>query len=771
MAHSRLLSVLLFAALTTGTSLDLSAGADLDNDDLIDSLLSRMTLEEKAGQLSQLAVQITPAGPIVENGGDDSIRNGLVGSLLNAYGVEATRKLQRVAVEESRLRIPLLFAFDVIHGFRTIFPVPLAEASAWDPELSRRTARAAAMEASAYGIHWTFAPMVDIARDPRWGRVVEGAGEDPFLGAALAVARVRGFRGAGPPDLSTMMTTAKHFAGYGAAEAGRDYNIADLSERTLREVYLPPFRAAVEAGADSIMPGFNEVAGTPMHANHRLLHDYLRKQWGFNGLVISDFNGVDNLIEHGVAATESSAAQLAFNASIDIDMAGGLYQQQLPDLVRSGQLRIDALDDAVRRVLQAKQRLGLFEDPYRYSDASREQALARIPETLSLAREAAQKSIVLLKNDRALLPLRKDIKKLVVAGALATDAESTLGPWSGPVRIEESNTVLEGIKQAVSSTTTVIHVPGASPESLDLSGIDDALRASEDADVIVAVLGETVRMSGEARSRMSLGLPGGQEALLARLVETGKPLVVVLMNGRPLALSLMSDQVPVILESWFLGSEMGHAVADVLFGDVNPSGKLPITFPRAVGQLPIYYARKNTGRPPSLESEYTSKYIDGSWTPLYPFGHGLSYTTFAYQAPRLSARWIAPDETLTIKVDVSNTGHREGDEIVQLYLRQSIASVTRPVRVLRGFERVKLAPGETRTLTFQLDQDDLALLDHFFLRRIEPGEFTVFVGGSSATDNQASFEVTNGAQLAGPGSAIPRMLRENAVRILINAGN
>ncbi|WP_341523367.1 glycoside hydrolase family 3 N-terminal domain-containing protein [Pseudomonas sp. G.S.17] len=771
MAHSRLLPVLMFIALATVTSLDVSAGADFDNDDLIDSLLSRMTLEEKAGQLSQLAVQTTSAGPIVEIGGDDSIRNGRVGSLLNAYGVEATRKLQRVAVEESRLRIPLLFAFDVIHGFRTIFPVPLAEASAWDPELSRRTARAAAVEASAYGIHWTFAPMVDIARDPRWGRVVEGAGEDPFLGAALAVARVRGFHGTGPPDLSTMMTTAKHFAGYGAAEAGRDYNIADLSERTLREVYLPPFQAAVEAGTDTIMPGFNEVAGTPMHANHRLLNDYLRKQWGFNGLVISDFNGVENLIEHGVAATESSATQLAFNASVDIDMAGGLYQQQLPELVRSGQLRKDALDDAVRRVLQAKQRLGLFEDPYRYSDASREQAVARIPETRALAREAAQKSIVLLKNDQALLPLRKDIKKLVVVGALATDAESTLGPWSGPVRSEESVTVLEGIQQAVPSTTAVIHVPGASPESLDLSGIDDALRASNDADVIVAVLGETVRMTGEARSRMSLGLPGGQEALLARLVETGKPLVVVLMNGRPLALSLMSDQVPVILESWFLGSEMGHAVADVLFGDVNPSGKLPITFPRAVGQLPIYYARKNTGRPPSKESEYTSKYIDGSWTPLYPFGHGLSYTTFAYQPPRLSARRIAPDETLTINVDVSNTGPREGDEIVQLYLRQSTASVTRPVRVLRGFERVTLAPGETRTLAFQLDQDDLALLDHFFLRRVEPGEFTVFVGGSSATDNQASFEVTTGAQLAGPGCAIPRMLRENAVKTLINVGN
>lgn len=771
MANYRLLPALLFASLTIGLAFDAGAGADFEEDDLIESLLSRMTLEEKAGQLSQSTVQLVPTGPVVEVGGEASIRQGHVGSLLGAYGAEATRKLQRVAVEESRLRIPLLFAFDVIHGFRTVFPVPLAEASAWDPDLARRTARAAAIEATAYGIHWTYAPMVDIARDPRWGRVVEGAGEDPFLGAALAVARVRGFKGAGPSDLSAMMTTAKHFVGYGAAEAGRDYNIADLSERTLREVYLPPFQAAVEAGADSIMPAFNEIAGTPMHANPRLLRVYLREQLGFNGIVISDFNGVGNLIEHGVAGTKSAAAQLAFNADIDIDMAGGIYQRLLPTLIRNGQLRNDAMDDAVRRVLQAKQRLGLFEDPYRYSDASRELAVARTSEARSLAREAAHKSIVLLKNDRGLLPLRKDIAKLVVVGTLATDAESTLGPWSGSMRADESVTVFEGIKKAVSLTTTVIHVPGASPENQDLSAIDDALRASKDADVVVAVLGETVRMSGEARSRMSLGLPGGQEALLARLVETGKPLVVVLMNGRPLALSSMSEQVPVILESWFLGSEMGHAVADVLFGDVNPSGKLPITFPRAVGQLPIYYARKNTGRPPSIDSEYTSKYIDGSWTPLYPFGHGLSYTTFTYQPPRLSARRITADETLIIKVDVSNTGPREGDEIVQLYLRQSTASVTRPVRVLRGFERVKLAPGETRTVAFHLDQDDLALLDHFFMRRVEPGKFTVFVGGSSATDNGASFEVTTGAQLAGSGSGIPRMLRENAVNNLINAEN
>ncbi|WP_426141953.1 beta-glucosidase BglX [Pseudomonas sp. DWP3-1-2] len=760
MVNSRLLTVLLLAALTARPPLDASAAMDPNSNDLIETLVSRMTLEEKAGQLNQYFVSASPSGPIVEIGGSDSIRRGQVGSLLGAYGAETTRTLQRLAVEESRLRIPLLFAFDVIHGFRTVFPVPLAEASAWDPELARRTARAAAIEAAAHGIHWTYAPMVDIARDPRWGRVVEGAGEDPFLGSALAVARVRGFKGAGLPDGSAMMATAKHFVGYGAAQAGRDYNIADLSERTLREVYAPPFHAAVEAGADAVMPGYHEVAGTPMHANHRLLHDWLRVQWGFDGLVISDLDGVDNLIAHGVAATKTSAAQLAFHAGVDIDMMSSLYLQQLPARVREGELHHQAMDDAVRRVLRAKQRLGLFEDPYRYSDASREKARTRMPETLALAREAAQKSIVLLKNDKAVLPLRKNLKKLVVVGALATDGQATLGPWSAFGRADESITVLEGIQKAVSPMTTVTYVPGASAESPDRSGIEDALHASRDADVIVAVLGETVRMSGEASSRMSLGLPGAQDALLAGLVETGRPVVVVLMNGRPLTLPPMTDQVPAMLECWFLGSEMGHAVADVMFGDVNPSGKLPITFPRAVGQLPIYYAHKNTGRPPSSDVERTSKYIDGPWTPLYPFGYGLGYTTFAYQPPRLSARQIAPGQTLTLEVDVSNTGHREGVEVVQVYLRQHTASVTRPVRLLRGFQRVTLAPDETRTLTFQLDQEDFALLDNFFVRRVEPGRFTVFVGGSSATDNQASFEVMAGALVAGPGSAIPRMLRE-----------
>lgn len=730
----------------------------------IERLIGQMTLEEKAGQLTQLSVQTIPTGPVVDATDRKKIKISEAGSLVGAYGAETTRTLQHEAVQGSRLHIPQLFSLDVIHGFRTIFPVPLAEASAWDPDLSQRTARAAAVEATASGLHWTFAPMVDIARDPRWGRVVEGAGEDPFLGAALAASRVRGFHGKGPPDTTTILSTAKHFVAYGAAEGGRDYNISDLSERTLEEVYLTPFRAAVEAGADTIMPGFNEVDSMPMHANQKLLKHKLRGEWGFQGIVIGDWAGIRDLIQHGVASTPQEAARLALNATVDIDMVSGDYAAELPALVRSGQLPQDALDQAVRRVLQAKQRLGLFDDPYRYSDPAREKAQLLSPSTRALAREAAQKSIVLLKNDNALLPLSKNLRKLVVVGALANDAVSTLGSWSDNGHANESITVLEGIKRAVSPATEVVYLPAASPDSTDASGIEEVQRAVLDADLIVAALGETADMSGEARSRTSLGLPGAQDALVAQLIKTGKPVVVVLMNGRPLAIPTVDEHIPAILEAWFLGTEMGHAVADVLFGDVNPSGKLPITFPRTVGQVPIYLARKNTGRPPSNINAYASSYIDSKWTALYPFGHGLSYTTFTYGTPRLSARRLAFDETLTVQVDVHNSGQRAGEETVQLYLRQNVASITRPVRMLRGFSKVRLDPGESTTVSFLLDQDDWALLNHDLLRFVESGVFTVFIGGSSATDNQAKFEVITSAQLIGPGSAIPRTLRDSSAR-------
>ncbi|MGF6096029.1 glycoside hydrolase family 3 N-terminal domain-containing protein [Pseudomonas sp. 18175] len=721
-------------------------------DDPVETLLAQMTLEEKVGQLTQLGTQDSVTGPVIDQGDLGQLPITTVGSLLNVYGAEKTRRLQEQVMQGSRLHIPLLFAYDVIHGFRTIFPVPLAEASAWEPELSRRVARVAAIEATASGVHWTYAPMLDIARDPRWGRVVEGAGEDPFLGAALAVARVVGFHGEGPPDLSSMMSTAKHFVAYGAAESGRDYNIADLSERTLREVYLPPFNAAVEAGVDAVMPSFNELAGVPMHSNQALLKGLLRNQWGFAGIVISDFNAVWELIPQGVAKTPVDTAQLAFNAGVDIEMASQSYRQYLPTLVRTGQVSPQALDDAVRRVLKAKQRLGLFDAPYRYSDEAREKAQTLTPQHRALAREAAQKSMVLLKNDNALLPLAKNLGTVLVVGALAADAQATLGPWALAGRPEDSVTVLQGIQHAVAPGTQVIYQLGASPESTDTQYIAAAQQAAQGADVIIAVLGETADQSGESRSRAKLGLPGKQEALLQALLHTHKPLIVILMSGRPLVLSASVQQAPALLEAWFLGSEMGHAVADVVFGDVNPSGKLPITFPRSVGQIPLYYAHKNTGRPPSDDASFESSYIDVPWTPLYPFGFGLSYTTFAYSAPHVSSTRLASTQTLDVSVTVTNTGQRAGDEIVQVYLRDDVASVTRPVRQLRGFRKVHLAAGQAQTVTFTLGPGDFALLDEQFEPVVEAGTFTVFVGGDSTTQNLAHFEVTDSRQLSTPGS-------------------
>ncbi|WP_310650360.1 beta-glucosidase BglX [Pseudomonas sp. GW101-3H06] len=724
--------------------------------DRVEHLLRQMTPEEKAGQLT-LWPRYNKSNPIRNNKGDDDYVPPETGAVIGTYGAEATRQLQDRIIKESRLHIPLLFSYDMVHGFRTVFPIPLAEAASWDPDLAQRTTRAAAAEATASGLRWTLAPMVDIARDPRWGRVTEGAGEDPFLASALAAARIRGLHGLDEESAPMMLATAKHFVAYGAAEGGRDYNTVDISERTLHETYLPPFRAAVEAGVDAIMAGFNEISGTPMHASQPLIEGVLRRQWGFDGIVISDYTGVVELMEHGAAALPATAVQLAMKATVDVDLAGGIFAKNLPMLIKNGEVSQRSLDDAVRRILQAKQKLGLFDDPFRYIDPAPEQAPTITPDNRALARAAAQKSIVLLKNEGGLLPLSKNIQRLVVVGALATDSTSSLGSFPGIGRVDETITVLEGIERAVSPDTYLVYVSGASPDSNDISGIDKAVIAAQAADVTIAVLGESSDMSGEANSRAFLGLAGAQETLLTRLIETGKPLVVILMNGRPLTVPTLDEQVPAILEAWFLGSEMGNGVADVLFGDVNPSGKLPVTFPRSVGQVPIYYGHKKTGRAPRADSFFTSKYIDQPWTPLYPFGFGLSYTTFAYDKPKLSKTELTSSETLSIDVTVHNTGQREGEEVVQLYLRDDVASVTRPVRSLRGFTRVSLQPGEAGTVRFMLDKEDFALLDKDFVRVIEPGTFTVFAGGSSTTENQARFKVKTGERLQGFGSAIPRL--------------
>jgi len=710
-------------------------------DRFVDSLLARMTLEEKLGQLNQPTGPGSVTGPAARAGSDADIRAGRIGSFLGVRGAAYTRELQRVAVEESRLGIPLLFADDVIHGFRTIFPVPLAEASSWDPAAVERSARIAAVEATANGVHWTYAPMVDIARDPRWGRVVEGSGEDPYLGSVMAAALVRGFQGSDLSADGTLLATAKHFAAYGAAEGGRDYNTADISDRTLYEIYLPPFKAAVDAGAQSVMAAFNEIAGVPMHANRHLMRDVLRGAWRFEGVVVSDYTGVLELIRHGVAADSAAAGALAISAGVDVDMVSGIYLSQLPRLVHDGAVAESLVNQAVRGVLRAKYRLGLFTDPYRYSDPARERARTLTPEHLAAAREMARKSIVLLKNAGHTLPLSKRLGTLAVIGPLADDAASALGPWAGAGRPDDAVTVLAGIRGAVPAGTRVLYAKGAGARGEDTTGFAEAVRVAREADAVVLVVGEDRDMSGEANNRTSLDLPGVQQQLAERLQETGKPVVAVLMNGRPLSTPWLEAQVPAIVEAWYLGVQTGPAVADVLFGDYNPGGKLPITVPRNVGQIPIYYNHKPTGRPPDERERYSSKYLDESWTPLYPFGYGLSFTTFAYDGLRLSTPRLRRSDSVVVSIRVTNTGRRAGDEVVQLYLRDEVASITRPVLALRRFKRISLAAGEARTVAFTLRPDDFAFPGSDLRPTVEPGFFTVGVGTSSADLQETRFEL------------------------------
>lgn len=709
----------------------------------IDSLVTRMTVAEKLGQLNQLSGAGNPTGP---GGGEraqrmDQLRQGGIGSFFNIVGADTTRALQKIAVEQSRLHIPLVFGLDVIHGFRTIFPVPLGEAASWDPEGATRTARIAATEASASGIDWTFAPMVDIARDPRWGRIVEGAGEDPYLGATFAAARVRGFQGADLATRDAIAATAKHFAAYGAAEGGRDYNVAEVSERTLRDVYLPPFHAAACAGAAGFMASFNEIAGVPSHANHHLLTDILRTEWKYNGLVVSDWTGVWELINHGVAVDSAQAGELALHAGVDMDMVSEIYSRALPRSVAAKRINMAELDEAVRRVLRFKYRLGLFKDPYLRENAARESSDILTAADRAAARESGRRSIVLLKNARNTLPLQKTIASLAVIGALATDSNAVLGNWTALGRHEDAVTVLDGIRRATSAETNVSYARGASATSADTSGIAEAVRVARAADAVVLVVGETADMSAEAESRSTLQLPGAQQQLADAIAATGKPVVAVLMNGRPLSIERLNETMPAILETWFLGVEHGNAVADVLFGDANPGGRMPVTTPRIVGQVPIYYNHKNTGRPPTSE-KYTSKYWDIPFTPLYPFGYGLSYTTFTYSAPRLSASSIGANDSLRIDFDVTNSGQRAGDEVVQLYVRDDVGSVTRPVMELRRFRRVTLKPGERTTIRFSLGIGDLAFYDLAMRRVAEPGTFRVFVGTNSAQTQSAPFRLT-----------------------------
>ena len=707
----------------------------------VDAMLRRMSLEEKIGQLNQYdwsIVKTLNSGSFVEK----EIKKGRVGSLLNIHGAKKTRDIQKIAVEKSRLGIPVLFATDVIHGYKTIFPIPLGEAASWDLEAIEKSARTAAVEASAAGLHWTFAPMVDISRDPRWGRVMEGAGEDPYLGSRIAAARVRGFQGRKPGEAGTILACAKHFAGYGAVEAGKEYNTVIISKRNLREVYLPPFKAAVDAGVATVMNSFSDFDGVPASGSRYLVHDILKTEWGFKGFTVSDYGSFWEMIVHGVAANRYEAAELAMNAGSDMDMQSKVYIDNLANLVKDGKIKESQIDDAVRRVLRMKFQMGLFDDPYRYCDQQREKELLLCAKHLEAARDVARKSIVLLKNEGNLLPLKKDIKTIAVIGQLADSKVDMFGNWYAEGDVSSAVTLLTGIRDKVGGQARILYAQGyekygAGTDEL----IDKAADTAKQADVIVLVIGENGNMSGECASRANPVLPGREEDLVRAIHKTGKPTVVVLMNGRPLIINQVSENMQAILETWFLGTQAGNAVADVLFGDYNPSGKLPMSFPCAVGQIPVYYSYKNTGKPSVRGGPAwgVSKYSDIPNEPLYPFGFGLSYTTFEYSDVKLSKNRIKINEPLEIKVTVKNTGQVEGEEVVQLYIRDLVASVTRPVKELKGFQKINLSAGESKEVVFTLTSADLAFYDRDMNFRAEPGEFKVFVGTNSQDVKEASF--------------------------------
>lgn len=692
-------------------------------------LMKKMTLTEKIGQLSQYVGGELLTGPKSGAVSDSLFVRGMVGSILNVGGVDNLRKLQQKNMESSRLKIPILFAFDVIHGYKTIFPTPLAESCSWDLALMYETAKAAAIEASASGIHWTFAPMVDVARDPRWGRIVEGAGEDTYLGCKIAEARVRGFQwNLGKPN--ALFACAKHFVAYGAPQAGRDYAPVDLSLSALAEVYLPPFKACIDAGVHTFMSAFNSINGVPATSNRWLLTDLLRKEWKFKGFVVSDWNAVQELKAHGVAETDEDAAMAAFNAGVDMNMTDGLYNRCLEKLIRENRIDMNEIDASVERILRAKYALGLFEDPYRFLDNQRESREVRSASAMALARKAAASSMVLLKNANALLPLSKQTKRIALVGPLANNRAEVMGSWKARGEDKDVVTVLEGIKNKLGSGTEVNYVQGCDFLDPSTSEFSAALEAAKQSDVVIAVVGEKALMSGESRSRAVLRLPGKQEALLDTLRKAGKPLVVVLMNGRPLCLESVDKQADAMLEAWFPGTQCGNAVADVLFGDIVPAAKLTASFPLTEGQIPNNYNYKRSGRPGDMPYSSTVRHIDVPNRNLYPFGYGLSYTTFSYgemQCP------TAFDEKgfLPVSVDVTNTGNYDGEEIVQLYVADKVASMVRPIKELKGFQKVFIPKGQTKRVEFKLNVKDLGFWNSLMQYVVEPGTFEIMVGTNS----------------------------------------
>lgn len=714
----------------------------------VDSVLNLMTLEEKIGQMTQYSADWDITGPVMKSDWETYLRKGLVGSIFNAVTVEGVRKLQEMALAESRLKIPVLFAYDVVHGFRTIFPMPLAESCSWDLDLMKRTASIAATEAAAEGICWTFAPMVDVSRDARWGRVMEGAGEDPWYGSQVAVARVKGFQGENWKDLkkiNTVLACAKHFAAYGAAEAGRDYNTVDVSLRTLYETYFPPFYAAERAGVATFMTAFNEIEGVPATANKFLYTDVLRDQWKFKGFVVTDYTALNELVPHGVAENEKEAAEKAVNAGIDMDMNGSVFIQNLPQLVKEGKVKESEIDRAVRPILEMKFLLGLFDDPYRYLDPTREKETIMRPDFLQVAREAGRKSIVLLKNENRFFPIdRKKAQTVALIGPMVKDKINQNGEWAGRGNREQSASLYEGLMEVYQeSPVKFVYAKGCDLTTDDRSGFEEALAVARKADIILAAMGEDFNWSGEAASRTNILLPGAQQELLKELVKLGKPVGVVLMNGRPLDLSWEDRHLDGILEAWYLGTMAGYAMADVISGTYNPSACLTMSFPRSVGQLPLYYNYKNTGRPIDKNNptvDYRSFYLDSPNTPLYPFGYGLSYTTFEIRNLRMNKNVLTPDGELMVTAEITNTGDRAGEQVVQFYIRDISGSVTRPVKELRGFEKVVLGPREIKTVNFKVTPRTIAMYNLEMQYGPEPGTFKVWVAMNAEDEqNEGSF--------------------------------
>ncbi len=751
---------LFFTCIISGLLFSCSSGNQSKTKDRmnqkIDDLMSKMTLEEKIGQLNQYTSMWEMTGPVPEGKNEqeqfDKIKNGQVGSMLNVNGAEATRKAQEMAVNNSRLGIPLIFGYDVVHGYKTMMPIPLATAASWNPESAEKSCRVAAIEASASGIQWTFAPMIDVARDARWGRVMEGAGEDPYLGSVMAAAQVKGFQGDDLSAVNTVAACAKHFAAYGFVEAGREYNTVEITEHTLRNMVLPPFKAAVDANVSTLMNSFNIIGGIPSTSNSHLLRDILKGEWGFKGFVVSDWNSIGEIVKHGAAEDKKEAACLALNAGTDMDMEGNCYVDNLKALVEEGKVKESLIDDAVRRILTVKEELGLFDDPYKYCDASREKVQLS-PENLAVARDLAHGCMVLLKNEKHLLPLDKKGQKIGVIGELAADKDTPLGSWRAQAVAGSAVSLLEGLKNVADKNASIIYEKGPDfitnepsfTQELEINNTDDkgirkAVALAKKVDVVVMALGENCFQTGEGRSQTDITLKGMQQQLFDAVYAVNPNVVVVLMNGRPLAIEKLTEKAPSILEAWNLGSEAGDAIADVIFGDYNPSGKLPMSFPRSVGQCPIYYNRFSTGRQVNTDNNvFWSHYTDSPKVPLYPFGYGLSYTSFSYSDLQLDKKEMDASGSIKASVVVKNTGSVTGKETVQLYIRDLAGSIARPIKELKGFKQIELKAGESKKVEFSIRKKDLNYYTASGSWDVEPGKFKLWIGTNSDEGLEGEF--------------------------------